>query len=91
MLRRVAELDASNQGPGTLGFKRFIERALGVGIQIVAHQDHLVASSVAAFQQPSYFHGPIDLRFPFANGDITPAGQGSANMKMAAVPARSYS
>src|SRR5260370_8688303 len=39
MLRRVAEREASHQGASTLGGKRFIERALGVGVEVVAHQD----------------------------------------------------
>ena len=75
MLRRVAELEASNQGASTLGGKRFIERALGMGVEVVAHQDHLAAGSVAALQQSSHFDGPIALRFSFADGDFTPAGQ----------------
>src|SRR5713101_1677606 len=51
MLRRVAELEASHQGASTLGGKRFIERALGVGVEVVAHQDHLAAGSIATLQQ----------------------------------------
>src|SRR6266849_6828991 len=75
MLRRVAELEASHQGASTLGGKRFIERALGVGVEVVAHQDHLAAGSIATLQQSRHFDGPIALRFAFANSDFTPAGQ----------------
>src|SRR5439155_10195616 len=75
MLRRVAEREASNQGASTLGGKRFIECALGVGVEVVTHQEHLAAGSVAALQQSRHFDGPIALRFSFADGDLTPAGQ----------------
>ena len=75
MLRRVAEREAANQGTRTLGGKRFIERALGVGVAVVAHQDHLAAGSLAALQQSRHFDGPIALRFSCANGDGPPAGQ----------------
>src|SRR5437899_13037822 len=37
MLRRVAEREASHQDASTLGGKRLIERALGVGVEVVAH------------------------------------------------------
>src|SRR5438128_8689510 len=86
MLWRVAELDASYQSPSTLGIKRFIERALGVGVEVVAHQDHLGASSVAALQQPSHFDGPISLCFPFANSDLTPARQRFGEHKKGGCP-----
>src|SRR5208337_2171207 len=32
-------------------------------------------TAVAAFQQSRHFGSPIDLRFPFANGNFTPTGQ----------------
>src|SRR4030095_15699209 len=75
MLRRVAELEASNQGASPLGGKRFIKCALGVGVKVVTHQDHLAAGSVAALQQSRHFDSPIAIRFSFADGDFTPAGQ----------------
>jgi hypothetical protein len=74
VLRRVTKPDAADQGPSAFRFERFIKRADCVRIQVVTDHDHFGTLSVSAVQQPSHFSGPIDLRFPFANCDFSPAG-----------------
>ena len=43
MLGRVAELDAPDQLPCTIRLEHFIKRSLGVRVQVVAHEDDIVA------------------------------------------------
>ena len=73
------------------GSKRFVERALGVRVQVVAHHDHFVALGVAAFQQPSHFDAQSIFVLRSRTATSRQPASGSVNMKMLAVPARSYS
>ncbi len=75
MFRGVVELDPANKLPGTLRFKRFVEGAFCVRIEIVADENYLFAVSVTALQQSSHFSGPVHLRFRFSHRHVPPAGQ----------------
>ncbi len=73
MLRRVAELDFANQCTGTGWFKGSVERSLGVRVEIVANQNHLLAGRVTALQQVGHFNRPDHFRFELSSRRLTPA------------------
>ena len=75
VFRRVAELEATNQLPGPGRLEHFVEGALGVRVQVVAHQDDLLALGVAALQQAGHLHCPVRLRAPGPRRRLPPARQ----------------
>ncbi len=72
MFRGVAELDPANQLSSSIRIKRLVKRPLGVRMQIVAHENHLVTVGVPSFKDPSHFHGPVDFCFGHPDSHLSP-------------------
>ncbi len=64
VLRRVAELEATNQFPSPGRLEHLVEGAGRVRVEVVAHQGDLRAVGVAALQQVGDLHRPVRLRPP---------------------------
>jgi hypothetical protein len=86
VFRCVVELDPTDQLSGAVRFKGFVERPLGVRVQVVAHEDHLLASGVAPFQQTGHFDGPVDFRPALAHSHFPPPGERFGEHKNAGGP-----
>ena len=91
MLRCVAELKSPKIGPGLLGREGFVEDTFGVSIQVVHDQCDPFAIGVPRIEQVAHIQHPVDF-YPLGTGCAcrNPAN-GSANIKILAVPFRSYS
>src|SRR5258708_12442429 len=61
MLGSVHEVDPPHVVAGLLGRKRFVERSLGVRVQIVADQRDPLDAGVARIEQMGDFMSPIVL------------------------------
>ena len=75
VFRRVAELEATNQFSCPHRLEHFVEGALRVRIEVVAHQGDPRAVGVAAFQQTGDLHRPVRLRAPGAGRRLPPTRQ----------------
>ena len=69
----VAELDAASQCTGLCWFERFVERAFGVRVEVVANQDDLFASRVTTFQMTSHLLCPVYFCSTLSGGRLSPA------------------
>ena len=81
VLRRVAKLDAARQFPGPGRLERCVEGSLRMRVEVVEHQDDLVAVGVAPCQQASDLASPVRFRPPLAGGRLPPARQGVAEQE----------
>ena len=62
MLRGVTESESSQVRFRFVGLEDFVERAFGMGVQVVHHQCDDLAVGVARVEQVSHFQSPVDFR-----------------------------
>ena len=70
-----AELDATNELPCPGRLEHFVEGALGVRVEVVAHQGDLLAVGVASFQQAGDLQRPVHLPAPGPGRRLPPTRQ----------------
>ena len=71
VFRGVAEFDPFQVRSRKVRFKRFIERAFGVRVEVVAHEGHIRAIGIARIQYVRDFDRPVGLRPPCAGGRLS--------------------
>lgn len=72
---RKTKVDAANVLARAFRFEGFIERADGVGVQVVADQRDPITIRAPSVQQTSDFLSPVEFRSVFPYGCLTPAGE----------------
>src|SRR5215203_1928676 len=75
VFRGVVDLQALGQGERLGGFERFVERADGVGVEVVHDQHDGVGVGVVHGQQAFDLVGPVDLGAAGLGVDVAPAPQ----------------
>lgn len=93
VLGGVVNLQALRQTPGGLRLEGFVERTRFMGVEIVADQPDAVGLGILDLQEVPNFLGPVDGRTLFPDVGLAVAVErcGAVNMKIFAVPLRSYS
>src|SRR5262245_53752464 len=73
VLRRVTARNPLHIGPRSLGWERFVARPLGRRVEVIAHQGHLRASSIACLQPLGDFARPVDCGTTLTGGRLSKA------------------
>jgi len=71
VFRGVAEFDPFQVCSREVRCERFIERALGVRVEVVAHECHIRAIGIARIQYLRDFARPVGLGPPLAGGRLS--------------------